>query len=477
MHKKNNLFTLIKSLSPAEKRYFKSFIGKQSTEKKYLKLFNVIDALNSYDEAIIRKFFATEKFTRQLHVMKIYLHATIMKRLRSFYSEASTSLKIKDCLKNIEVYFIKELFAHCSIEIARAEKLARAIEDDVALLEILSWKRKLHQNQSPVGFLGKEIIDQQSGALARLTHNNNLWKELLDPMPVKAFDTRPQAAPTLNSKVLAYHIQYRDAVRLGKSKEAKRSLEELAHGLEKRLAVLNEDPTIYLTTLNNLISFLVFNKETKEALKIVSKAKTFYQNLQKVSRNNSNFRLILRTYNIELEIYRDTELLDDAVNLIQQIVKLLDERRGNAPESYLLSLWFQFANIYFQRKDFRSSLHWINEILNCSFADKRRDLHLQAQLLNLVVHFELRNFFVMRYFVASTMRSFKKNKALLPYHKIVLSFFIKVSGEAESTHPLLFQKLHKDLIAAAAAVPKSELDYINWENWIRGKLKGRARVR
>jgi tetratricopeptide (TPR) repeat protein len=313
-------------------------------------------------------------------------------------------------------------------------------------------------------------VEDQASALSRLTHNNRLWLQLINPANMrKAAGAKPQMAPTLHSKVLGYHVQYRDAIRSGKNEDAKKSLNKLVEELEKHPRRLKEDMAIYLTSLNNLISYLVFTEETEEALMIVNKAKTFYRDLQHLNRTKANFRLILRTYNIELEIYRDKESLEKAISLINDILELLEGHRGKAPESYLISLWFQFAYIYFLRKEFRISLHWLNEILNSTFADKRKDLYLQAHLLNLMVHFELRNFFVMRYFVASAKRFFSRNTALLPYHTILLSFFIKVSGAPDSEHQSLFRKLNNDLFSAAETIPASELDYINWKKWISGK--------
>jgi hypothetical protein len=457
-------------LSAAEKRYFKNSAGTHQGQKNYLKLFNAIDGMDVYDEEKIRRKFKGEKFIRQLHVMKIYLQDAIMKSLRNFHAASSTSLKIKDLLKNIELYFDRELFALCLSETKKAEELARDVEDDITLLEVLNWKRKLAQQQSPGDFSAHSLVQDQVSALSRLAYHNSLWMELIDPANARRVsDVKPQLPPTLHSKVLRYHIQYRDAIRSGKNKEAGKSLNKLIDELERQPHRLKEDVAIYLTSLNNLISYLVFNGEIEEALQMVKKAKTFYHDSLQFSKNKASFRLILRTYNIELETYRDTESLEEAVALIKDIVTLVQSHRGKAPEAYLLSLWFQFAYIYFLRKEFKDALHWINEILNCSFTDKRKDLHLQAHLLNLMVHFELKNFFVMRYFVISTKRFFNRNTALLPYHRKVISFFIKISGAPESEHRLLFKKLGDELLSGAGMIPESELDYINWKKWIADK--------
>lgn len=469
--KKNNLFDLIKTLSAPERRYFKRSLTGDDSPRTYIKLFDVIDKMDSYDEREIKRKFRNDKFINQLHVMKIYLHESIMKSLRNYHASASTSLKVKDILRNVEIHFNKELFNHCTIEIDKAEKVARKTEDDVVLLEVLNWKRKLAQSQSPGAPPLLSIIEEQTVALNRLTYHNELWKEIVRPTAIASDIIQDSTkAVTLSAKVLRYHIRYREAIRHNRSKEAKESLIELVSELEKYTDRIQEEPSIYFSTLNNLISYLVFTGEIDEAIENVNKAKSFYHSIEGLRKNKGNFRLILRTYNIELEIYRDTESLEKAVKLIQEIQQMLSDQKDKVPESYLVSLWFQFAYIFFVRKEFRQSLHWINQILNSSFADKRKDLHLQAYLLNLMVHLELRNFFVMRYFVASAKRFFYGKKAELPYHKIVLAFFSKISGAPESEHGYLFQQLNEVLFSNPATVPKSELDYINWRKWINSKL-------
>src|SRR5687768_13478876 len=121
MVKKNSLFDLIKSLSPAEKRFFKSFSTGEG-HSNYLRLFNAIDAMPQYDESIIKERFKGEKFINQLHVTKIYLQESILGSLRNFYGATSASQMEKDILRNVEIYFNKELYNQCAVEIQKAEK-------------------------------------------------------------------------------------------------------------------------------------------------------------------------------------------------------------------------------------------------------------------------------------------------------------------------------------------------------------------
>jgi hypothetical protein len=471
MVKKHNLFELVQSLTPSEKRFFRQSMSESAnTGSNYLRLFDELEKMDMYDELKIKKKFKGEKFINQLHVTKIYLQDSILKSLRNYHGSSSVSMMFKNHLQNIEIYFNKELYNQCALEIQKAEKTAIRFEDDIVLLEILNWKRKLSQTQSPQDFNIKEILESQKKSLERLFNVHVFWQKMINgiaPPEVALMSSEPLS---LSAYVLSFHIQYREAIQQGKNDIARASLLELISMLEKQPYRIEEEPTVYLSTINNLLSFLVFTKNTGEALSLLPKVKSFFMRIDGPKKNKSNFRLILRTYNIELEIYRDTESLDKAVKLIGEIQELLAEHGDKTPRSYLISLWFQFAYIFFLRRDFKSSLHWINEILNSSFAEKRQDLHFQAHLLNLMVHLELRNFFVMRYFVENTKRFYKKNQELRPHHKIILDFFNKAGNQPESHHKGLFEQLHIDMFSIQSLMPKNELDYINWDKWISGKI-------
>lgn len=460
------LFDLIKALSPSEKRYFRQSLSGRG-DKNYLRLLNVLDKMEVFDEATLKNAFKGERFAKQLHVTKIYLHDAILKSLRSFHAQSSSSIIIKDLLKNIEILFNKELYQLCAKEIKKAERVATKIEDDIALLEVLNWKRKVAQSLAPQTGDVREIIAAQKAHLEQIRRIHKAWELLLGMSTDGVPD--PKEAMSLNEAVLLYHCKYHLEIQNGRNDQAKKHLDNLIKHLESNPDRIKEDPGMYFSTINNLLSFLVFTKQYNEALSLLTRAKTLYD-AARAKQNANTFRQVLRMYNIELEIYRDIERLEKGIALINDIQNLIRQHSNNVPREYLISLWFQFAYLFFLQRDFKSSLRWINDILNSSFAHLRPDLHIQTHLLNLVVHFELRNFFVMRYFVDGTKRFIKKNRALRDYHKHILAFFSKVSSTPESRYPDLFGKLHADIVLTNQ-IPQHDLDYINWNKWISSKLK------
>src|SRR5688572_15097042 len=108
MNKKGSLFSLVKSLSKTEKRYFRIFAGMSGRDVNYLQLFDVIERQEQYDEEAVRAKFKGEKFVNQLHVAKIYLTELIMKALRNYHAGSSIEFTILDLLKDAELLFNRE---------------------------------------------------------------------------------------------------------------------------------------------------------------------------------------------------------------------------------------------------------------------------------------------------------------------------------------------------------------------------------
>src|SRR5688572_33072384 len=91
MKRPQDLFDLIKSLTPAEKGYFKKFVAK-GDGKKYLKLFDAINAQKEYDEEKLKKKFKKE--LSNLSAAKHYLFEMVLDATRAFQLNNSYSSQI-----------------------------------------------------------------------------------------------------------------------------------------------------------------------------------------------------------------------------------------------------------------------------------------------------------------------------------------------------------------------------------------------
>jgi hypothetical protein len=484
MPKSDALYELIHSLSKSEKRYFKLFCTRESSGGNYLRLFNAIEKQKQYDEPAIKKAFRTETFVRQLHVTKNYLRQLILKSLRNYHAHISKDAELKDVLRNIEILYNKELYRQCSAELRKADSIARKHELLTGSVEIETWRRKLAQTFQPHGYtIFKETLVAQRAAIDALSGTNDHW-HLAVNVSSGMFNQQGNVAvrnvslknagkaQTLEAKALHFNTQYLLDLQNNDHLAAESRLTELITLLEEHPERIAEEPGLYVSSINNLLSFLVFQKRHDEGFLLIQKAKSVYEKWKITASNRTLLKQILRTYNIELEIYRASKSWQHGSGFIIRTEEFIENNEHKIPKDYLVSFWFQLASIHFMRKQFGRSLEWVGRILNTRYKGVRTDLQVQAQILNLMIHLEQQNLMVLRYFADSLRRYIKKANYVYPYIEVLLKFIIKIANLPLLEYKQAFLELKKSLFPEEKEnlIPEQHRNYIDYHEWIIGKV-------
>ena len=371
--------------------------------------------------------------------------------------------------------FDRELYPLCEDLIRRMEKVVKEWELFPEWLTILDWKQKVWQARHPGDIGGLQTIIAEKYEVLKHLNNLQTYWQLVSGMEQREetyeeWLSDPGKATSLRARVLFYNIQYSLRLQEGDSRGARQALEDLLEWLEANPKKWEENPAHYLATANNLLGYLIFEKHYAEAEWWFGKIKATYMGMAENRKGKSMLKLILRTYNIELEMYRDRKDYAGAGMLMEELTYFLDTHANRVPDSYRISFHFQFAYIYFQQQNFGQALKWVNEILQHPSPGSREDLQVQARFLNLMIHLERRNFFVLRYYVDSTRRYLKKLRRVEPYERTLLTFFTRIGRVAESEFPNLYQQLALDLFQEGSPqIPQTILGYIDYRNWLSQK--------
>ncbi|OJJ20501.1 hypothetical protein BKI52_18770 [marine bacterium AO1-C] len=491
MSKKQHLFLLIKSLSKAEKRYFKLFVANQkgsgAKNNNYLRLFDAIDQQEAYDEQAIKQKFAGQTFIKQLHVTKNYLNQLILKSLRNFHTKLSKEAELRDLLRDVEILFHKELYDQCRNTLDKAYQLATTYERLPALIEINDWKRRLclatslSINTQPHL---DALVNENKAIVSKLDHLNHYWDwsvnliaRLSNAEEAPCFLENEwfksaDKADTIQAKKLYHHSLMAYYVMIEKDIEKGIEIvDQLIEILEERPEHIVEDLSAYLTLLNNKVGLLLDQKAYDIIPDVLHKIREAPAKYQIKELTAGNLKVHLHTYNVELEMYRDAQLHQQGIALIPAIEAFLEQHQSRVPQGYLLSLYYQFAYLYFKNQQCADSLKWLNKILNVRWDSSREDLETYARFLNLIIHFELGNILMMKYAVESCRRFLKKRKQVIkPFEKKLLGFFAKVCVSPPAEYPILFARLKQELFDAHTSQERSQhLDYLDFEAWIEEK--------
>ena len=475
MVKKGNLFLLIKSLSKSEKRYLRIYAGMSGRSANYLQLFDAIERQKEYDEEEVRKKLKGKKFLSQLHVTKIYLTELILKALKNYHSDTSVHSKILDLIKDIELLFDKELYDLCYYKIEKAQALAGKYEYLSLLTEVSFWKRKLtlavSGNRKGIQSLlekEKEVIEQMKVLNTYWQHTINIGNLIKDDNLLRELTkTKDYNAYALQSQVLHFHILFSCHLIKGDTKKAEKRISELIKLLEKYPDRIKVDPHSYVTAIGNKIGLYLSSKRWNEIPALIYKIREVPSKYQ-LNESRFTVRLWLRTFNVELEMYRDSRQLEKGVALMEEIQQFIEKRRKAIPTDYILLLYYQFANILFLKKEYLKSLRWLNEIINPNFGNTKEDIQCYARILNLIVHFELNNIIVLRYAVDSCRRFLKKKRMNMGSDKKLLNLFSKLSHAYPEEYQVIFKKAYAEIFPPSS---RQTQDYIDIKGWLEEKIK------
>ena len=457
MKKKEHLFFLIKSLTKAEKRYFRLFASSNNENKNYLLLFNAIDKQEKYDEALIKKNYAGRKFSKQLHVTKNYLTQLILKSLRNFHSTVSADAKLKDLQREIEILQKRELYVHCETLLDKAIKLAGSYEKWPDLLSLLDTKRRILLNSkgSIQSFAAlKEIHKKEKETISKISNTSTYWDLTTNLFSINQTREKTMENPYLKTAENADSIQARTLYHFiwqgiyftqNDYNNASEHMNQAINLWEENKHQISENPGSYLTLLNNLIGINLNFKKFEEAEKLVHKIRQVPGQYKLSNNNPIAIKAVMQSYNVELEIYRDTNQIKKGISVISEADSYMKAKPEFIPKTYKLLLLYQFAYLYYLNNQLDDSLAYLNIILAGKFENIREDIQSFAHLLFLIIHFELNNMILLRYAVESCRRFLKKKHHLQGYERVLLTGFSKLSTVSKNDYKKYFTWMKQNI--------------------------------
>src|SRR5579872_6972529 len=100
----DTLHELIQGLTPSEKGYFKKYAASQS-EKNYIKLFDAITAMETYDEEKLVRKLKNSVQARHRSRIKNYLFQNIVRALLFYHEESTPKVAVSNLLNEAEMLF------------------------------------------------------------------------------------------------------------------------------------------------------------------------------------------------------------------------------------------------------------------------------------------------------------------------------------------------------------------------------------
>lgn len=487
------LFQLIKSLSKAEKRYFKLYSTLHKGEKNYLKLFNVLDKQKKYDKIALNKQFAGEPFIINFSVAKAYLYDLILKSLQSYQNrrELSAKTQLNDLFTQIELLYNKGLYDHCKKLLSKAKRISIEYNLQLKTIEVCDWERAILYAQADFKRLPGYLNDENNLRKLSIEQYKNLFAyyEITDSMNIvlnksQVIRTKEDAitinklfknnllkdekeALTPRAKFQFYFLY---AMLYG-ARQDNKSLYEIAKKLtstvdadeENKVFTANEKIGAYHIAFSSCVYLMKF----PEYFKYAEKAKKVV-----TTSIDSEIRLFSLIASHDISAHYTTGNLEGCVTSMNYTEAGLKKYENKIGYADLMVLYINLIHAAIVTKNYEKALLWINIILNDSRIEYRHELQCYARILNLLIHFELKNYLLLEHTVKATYHFLKKQNNLFKFEQLVLDFIkdcFKIKNEKELI--ILFKKLKTGFEKIISdPVEKVLFDYFDYISWLDSKI-------
>lgn len=425
------LFQLIHSLEKAEKRHFKLYIKRSSSNEnlKIIQLFDAIDKLKEYDEkALLKKLPGIQK--NQLSNLKAHLYKQILASLRLLKSGDSIDLQLNEQFDYAHILYKKGLFLQSLRILERAKETAKANQKYNFLTQVIALEKRIESLhitrslQDKAESLSAEAMEV-STHIDMVTRLSNLALKLYswyikygharneeDEKGVKKF-MRDHLPPNAWEQTGFYERLYLYQSYAWYAFIRQDFLLYYRYA-QKWVDLFDEQPLMrrvetghYIKGLHNLLN-AHFDLRNDEKLALTLKEFEAFAQTERVQQHD-NFRIQAFIYITQAKLNQHFMLgtFSEGLVLVPQIEEKLEQFSIFIDPHRVLVLNYKIAMLYFGSGDYSSCIDYLQKIINNSI-DLRYDLQCYARVLHLLAHYELGNYELMEYLSKSVYRFMSK---------------------------------------------------------------------
>jgi len=441
----DTLFQLIHSLLKAEKRNFKLYIKRSSSNQdlKIIQLFDALDKMKDYDEALLLKKLPSIK-KQQLSNIKAHLYKELLSSLRLLKTVQDIDIQLHEQLDYARILYNKGLY-HQSLKILdKLKETARAQNQVAFIVHILALEKKIEtlhitrsmQDRAESLAAETEYIVQHLQTVTRLSNlalqlyswyiKNGHARSEKEEIGVKSFFKKnlPKQMPvvhTFYTRIYLYQSYTWYAFIRQDFLLYYRYTKKWVDLFAEHPAMIDNEPAHYIKGLHNLLN-AHFDLRNFEGFKVTLKQFEHFSRSAIASQHHNN---VVQTF-----VYLNTARINhhfmlgtfkEGLQLVPGIEKKLEEYAVFLDRHRILIFYYKIATLYFGNGDYATSIDYVNKIINWK-VDLRNDLQCYARLLHLLAHYELGNEEIIEHLIKSVYRFMSKMETLTIVEQEIFKF-------------------------------------------------------
>ncbi len=491
----DTLFQLIKSLEKSEKRNFKLYANRNSSgeELKIVQLFDALDKMEEYDEALLFRKNETIK-KQQLSNLKAHLYKQILSSLRLIDDEANIDIQLNEQMDYARILYNKGLYLQSLKVLDKMKDIARASNQFTYLEQVLFFEKSIESLYITRSIQNR--AQQLSKEAKEISHSLTLTSDLSN-LSLQLYSWYIENGHSRNEEEDAA-VQTFFINSLGeKTKDCKYFYEKLYlyqsfcwsafirqdflqyyRYTQKWVTLFEKEPSMiaietghYIKGMHNLMGShfdLANHKKLKETLAEFEK----FSN-SPIVQNNVNNRILcfvyltistLNKHFLEGSFTQGLQMVPDIERRIKEYEIYMDRHR-------ILVFDYKIACLYFGSGNYEKAIDYLHKIIHWKVS-LRTDLQCYSRLLHLIAHYELGNYEILDSLIKSVYRFMANMQNLSVVEEEIFkfirkSFHLSVKTIKPELEKLLvkLKKLQNNRFETRAFI------YLDIISWLESKLE------
>lgn len=489
MRLSNDLFELISSMSKSEKRYFIISSKLQSGSKIYVSLFKALEKQNEYDEKKFKSRYKNEKFINNFAFNKKNLYNLLMKALTAYGYSSTVDGKLHAMIAECRILFNKALYKKYFRAIVKAKQFAHTHERYGYLIQILDMekiiipKEMIHKQKSDeimkeVKKAAKKITEvfEYSRLAGTLLNNyryfgltrDSAQTAILDKLSSGGIMSSPEKPQSIRALEAYYRVK---EISSGIKADSEATYEALLN----RYSIVINNPHPFKNFLLHYPTDILFSlaeccinlNRTDEAVKYLNEIENM---LLKDKYNLEDFD-IYKGY-LNFRIFLKKGEIQKASKLIPSLENLLVTYKDKLQIDTELSILYYILVCRIEEKNYLKALDACNRMMSHPLLAKRADYETYSRILNLVIHFELKNYELLKYLLVRIYRYLCKHEKLFKTEQLIIDFILKLQNvKNDDDLNYNFSKLETKLARLKnEKYEKNAFEYFDLHKWVVSKL-------
>lgn len=488
------VFQLIRSLQKSEKRNFKLYIKRNSSNEdlKIIELFDALDKLTEYDETqLLKKLTSIKK--QQLSNTKAHLYKQILSSLRLLKSAESIDLQLHEQLEYARILYNKGLYLQSLKILERTKEVTIAYNQDSFLQQVISLEKKIEtlhitrsmQNRAELLTTEATEVNERRKTITALSNlalklyswyvQNGHARDEDDEKHIKKY-FRENLPENANEQTGFYARLYlcqcycwfafirQDFLMYY------RYTQKWVNLFEEHPNMIGVETSHFIKGMHNLMNAHFDLRNYQKLALTLKQFEKFAETDIVTQHDNNRIQTFVYINSAKLNLQMSVGNFKEGLMLVPNLEENLEEYSLYLDRHRILVFNYKIATLHFGAGNYEICVDYLRKIIN-DHVDLRSDLQCYARVLHLMAHYELGNTDIIDHLIKSVYRFMAKMKNLTVIEEEMFKFLRKsFHVPRQSLKPELEKFLNAIKRFEKSRFETRAFAYLDIISWVESKL-------